>query len=282
MTDDRSLQRAAEAVASAEALLIGAGAGMGVDSGLPDFRGDKGFWKAYPPYEKLGLKFTDLADPSWFVDDPAVAWGFYGHRLNLYQATRPHAGFEILRRWAARMKHGAFVYTSNVDGHFQRAGFDAECVAEIHGTIEWMQCLHNCSAELFPASAPVVVDETTMRAVEPLPKCPECGQLARPNILMFGDGGWDESRTEVQRRRLQKWVVQVGNRPTVIIECGAGLAIPTVRRFSEILVGTGHATLVRINPREPDVPAGNVSLPMGALAALQEIDRRLNILKGSG
>ena len=42
------IQQAAEIVAAADALIISAGAGMGVDSGLPDFRGNEGFWKAYP------------------------------------------------------------------------------------------------------------------------------------------------------------------------------------------------------------------------------------------
>lgn len=43
-----NIQLAAEAIRNADAILIGAGAGMGVDSGLPDFRGNDGFWKAYP------------------------------------------------------------------------------------------------------------------------------------------------------------------------------------------------------------------------------------------
>src|SRR5512143_1476726 len=100
-------RQAAEAIAQAEALLIGAGAGMGVDSGLPDFRGPEGFWRAYPPYRKLGLAFEDLANPRWFDDDPALAWGFYGHRLNLYRKTAPHAGFAVLKRLAARAPQGA-------------------------------------------------------------------------------------------------------------------------------------------------------------------------------
>ena len=53
MSQHADLDRAAEAVASADTLLIGAGAGMGVDSGLPDFRGDKGFWRAYPALRRL-------------------------------------------------------------------------------------------------------------------------------------------------------------------------------------------------------------------------------------
>ncbi len=49
------MEEVAEVVKHARTLLIGAGAGMGVDRGLPDFRGDIGFWRAYPPYEKLVL-----------------------------------------------------------------------------------------------------------------------------------------------------------------------------------------------------------------------------------
>ncbi len=75
--------RAAEAIREADALLIAAGAGMGVDSGLPDFRGPEGFWKAYPPFGRLGLHFQQLACPGTLVRDPHLFWGFYGHRLNL-------------------------------------------------------------------------------------------------------------------------------------------------------------------------------------------------------
>ncbi|MEI6810367.1 MAG: NAD-dependent deacetylase, partial [bacterium] len=55
--------QAAEIIRSAELFAITAGAGMGVDSGLPDFRGDQGFWNAYPMYARLGLSFVDCANP---------------------------------------------------------------------------------------------------------------------------------------------------------------------------------------------------------------------------
>ena len=89
-----------QVVAEADALLITAGAGMGVDSGLPDFRGDKGFWKAYPPFERLGVSFVDMANPAWFARDPELAWGFYGHRLQLYRGNDATPRIRILQRWA--------------------------------------------------------------------------------------------------------------------------------------------------------------------------------------
>src|SRR5205807_8052746 len=94
------IRAAADAVRGADALLITAGAGMGVDSGLPDFRGPEGFWKAYPPYRELGLRFQQLANPQHFAVDPHLAWGFYGHRLNLYRSAKPHDGYRILLDWA--------------------------------------------------------------------------------------------------------------------------------------------------------------------------------------
>lgn len=45
------IEQASLAIRTAGLLLFSAGAGMGVDSGLPDFRGDEGFWRAYPPFE---------------------------------------------------------------------------------------------------------------------------------------------------------------------------------------------------------------------------------------
>jgi NAD-dependent SIR2 family protein deacetylase len=276
MIDEAVIQQAAHAVALADVLLIGAGAGMGVDSGLPDFRGDQGFWRAYPPYQKLGPRFTTLANPQWFIRDPALAWGFYGHRLNLYRAALPHEGFRILQSWGRRMKHGTFVFTSNVDGQFQRAGFAAERVLEIHGAIDWMQCTRDCGAGLFPADGITVsVDETSMRAREPLPFCPACGALARPNILMLGDWDWDDAHTRAQQARLIDWLKATRPNRMVIVECGAGTAIPTVRDFCEERAASPLATLIRINLREPLVPPRHLGLPIGALAGLRAIDQLL-------
>jgi NAD-dependent SIR2 family protein deacetylase len=58
-----AIERAATLIRQAQSLVIAAGAGMGVDSGLPDFRGNTGFWKAYPALEKAGLEFVSVASP---------------------------------------------------------------------------------------------------------------------------------------------------------------------------------------------------------------------------
>ena len=260
-------RRAAGLLAEADGLLITAGAGMGVDSGLPDFRGGQGFWRAYPALGRARIEFERIANPAAFDEDPALAWGFYGHRLRLYRDTVPHPGYELLRRLGARLPAGCFVFTSNVDGQFQKAGFDATRISECHGSIHYLQCVDACSEAIWSADdfSPQV-DEAHCRLVSALPRCPQCGALARPNILMFGDWRWLEQRTAAQQRGLQAWLRGVER--LLVIEIGAGTDVPTVRRFGESLPGR----LIRINPRAPHLGAGKgESLACSALDALRAI-----------
>ncbi|MCM2287985.1 MAG: NAD-dependent deacetylase [Sulfuritalea sp.] len=268
--------RCAELIDQADGLLITAGAGMGVDSGLPDFRGAEGFWKAYPALAKAGVHFQTIASPEAFRTLPRMAWGFYGHRLNLYRRTLPHDGFRILLELADSMPRGAFVFTSNVDGQFQKAGFRDSEICEAHGSIHHLQCLKGCAGDIWPAPGfDPIVDEEQCLLTSDLPTCPHCGGLARLNILMFGDAGWLEFRERIQNHAFQQWLRRV-ERP-VVIELGAGTSIPTVRMTGQQVGGP----LIRINPRESQVPhKTDISLAVGALEGLQGIANTLNRTEG--
>ncbi len=268
------LEKVAEIISNTNAILICAGAGMGVDSGLPDFRGNQGFWKAYPPYAEKGLSFVDMANPSWFHSDPEFAWGFYGHRLELYRNTPPHKGFDILLNWAKSKSKGYFVFTSNVDGHFQKAGFPDQNIIEIHGSIHHLQCLKSCSQNIFSAQEyNISIDETTMRAQNPLPTCPSCHSIARPNILMFGDWSWDTSRQESQMHNYQNWLSGIEKNKLTIIECGAGTGVPTVRYESERIAKHYSGMVIRINVRESQISSPHISISRGALDTIIDIDQ---------
>ncbi|WP_239026970.1 SIR2 family NAD-dependent protein deacylase [Geomonas oryzisoli] len=267
---------AAEAVAGAQALVVTAGAGMGVDSGLPDFRGDTGFWRAYPLYQRLGISFVDAANPEHFEHDPAFGWGFYGHRTNLYRATVPHAGFALLRDWAARYGLDLFVATSNVDGQFQKAGFPEQAVLEFHGSIHHLQCTGPCCDRIWDNREAFRIDEETMRA-DHVPLCPRCGRAARPNILMFGDYAWIGDRTQRQQEHFRQFLSRHLGRRITVVELGAGTAIPTVRAASERIGSLSGARVIRINPREPQIRQPHLSLPCGAVEGLSGIERMLRL-----
>lgn len=268
-------EQAAALIEQADGLIVAAGAGMGVDSGLPDFRGNEGFWRAYPALRESGLEFRSIASPAAFLNDPRQAWGFYGHRLALYRNTTPHAGFAMLKRWADRMANGVSVFTSNVDGQFQKAGFDEALIHECHGSIHHLQCSAPCSNAIWGVSGfEPEVDVASCTLLGSLPACPACAALARPNILMFNDGGWLDHRSARQERRQRDWLSRV--RRPLVIEIGAGSAIPSVRHFSHGVLREHSGRLIRINPTEFAVPtARDVGLACGALDALTAIDRLL-------
>lgn len=268
---DNACAEAAELISQSDGLLITAGAGLGIDSGLPDFRGENGFWSAYPALGKLGMDFKTIANPKAFATYPELAWGFYGHRLQLYRNTVPHEGFQRLLNLSTQMPNGARVFTSNVDGHFQKAGFQPEHVTECHGSIHHLQCMGSCGQAVWPADdfQPVVEADTCILQSH-LPICPSCGGLARPNILMFGDWGFQGRRYLLQESRLQAWLARAKH--PLVIEIGAGTSIPSVRQFGEEI----GCPLIRINPSEWQMGRkSDIAIPIGALDALLRITDRL-------
>ncbi len=268
------IAQAAEWIRHAPSLLVAAGAGMGIDSGLPDFRGANGFWRAYPALKKSRLRFESIASPDAFRTHPYTTWGFYGHRLNLYRTTQPHAGFGILNNWAQRMPHGGFVFTSNVDGHFQKAGFPPARIHECHGSIHRLQCSANCGGHLWsPADFHPQVDEAACQLQSELPRCPHCGALARPNILLFNDLDWNDLWTERQHMLLDAWLDTVP--APLVLEIGAGRTIATVRHFTQRMQQRG-SQLIRINLHEANIHNPKaIEIALGARQALEAIQQHL-------
>jgi NAD-dependent SIR2 family protein deacetylase len=278
MSVEENILKAQELISKAEALIITAGAGMGIDSGLPDFRGNEGFWKAYPPIAKLGISFVEMANPFWFKNNPKLAWAFYGHRFNLYKRTVPHIGFSILLELAARKNSNYFIFTSNVDGQFQKAGFSDMKIEECHGSIFHFQCAEPCCEQIWDAPLERInINENAFKAIEPFPTCPNCGGIARPNVLMFGDWLWIGKRSQLQTQRFRDWLASVNkiHQKLVVVELGAGTAVPTVRHTSEALTYEYGGHLIRVNPRDHQVSSGNISIPFGALEGIKKITNKI-------
>lgn len=249
-----TLQTAKNIIQEADAILITAGAGMGVDSGLPDFRGNEGLWKAYPPLKKAGYAFTQVESGYLFSKNPKLAWGFYGHRLNLYRETKPHYGFQLLHDLVKLKNNNYFIFTSNVDNHFQKAGFDKNKIYEVHGSIEYLQCINNCNNKVFKNHLKdMSIDMETLH-VKDIPYCKECNKVTVPNILLFGGTTFNEVRVKEQNKRFLQWLSDVKDLKVVILEIGAGKTVPTIRNFNDSY-SKRHENfkLIRINPLESEV-----------------------------
>ena len=117
------------------------------------------------------------------------------------------------------------------------------------------------------------IETKTLRAVSPLPRCPECHSIARPNILMFQDGDWVSRHAREQLDRYEQWLNQLAGHSLAVLEIGAGTAVPTVRMEAERLARLPGATLIRINPRDHESPGDALSIRQPAVQALQHLDR---------
>eukprot|EP01114_Cavostelium_apophysatum_P011645 TRINITY_DN25_c0_g2_i1.p1 TRINITY_DN25_c0_g2~~TRINITY_DN25_c0_g2_i1.p1 ORF type:complete len:328 (-),score=41.89 TRINITY_DN25_c0_g2_i1:1046-2029(-) len=239
---ESEILRAASAIASADFLLIGAGAGMSADSGLPVYAN----LSENPVYKQLGVTFNQIVTPQMLVRNPAL---FYGHELSvqsLLTGATPHEGYEIISRWRTALLRknevtepflsrqfqndssvapidNVFVVTSNLDGHFIKSGFHPNEVAQIHGSGNYWQCggvpgrgfplfeKPPCCSNIFPAPSPseYSIDTATMQAVFPggakYLKCKFCSEgIARPNTLLFGDGNEFIHHPDIVRRKEEK------------------------------------------------------------------------------
>ena len=282
---------------SADALLICTGAGMGVDAGVPDFRGTEALFSQFKT-----MSYSQMSNAEHFHTDPAFAWGLNYTQLDIYRQAVPHDGFERLLRWVAALSKPWFCFTSNIDGMLQKAGFPDKQVVACHGDLRYFQCsVPNCAGSSRPAGAPpavwrhslptdLAVDTATLRLADPSlledrkMRCPRCGSLARPNVKFCYDRGFVTSTFAREKQAaFDRFVgaVRETKRRVVVLELGAGCAIPTVRTKSEEVVASGgHGScLIRVNPNDPQAPFTHpmrcVQLKLGAAEALARIDEAL-------
>ncbi len=265
-------QQAKQIIQDADVLLITAGAGMGVDSGLPDFRGNEGLWRAYPLLKKQQFSFAKIATEKGLQQFPKLAWALFGHMFDLFNATRPHEGFKILLE-TAQKKKDYFVVTSNIDSHFQKAGFDAQRIYEIHGRLNTFEC--SACKNIWQPDTNFRFDiDPKLMNLKGVPKCPHCGKMARPNVLLFKDLGYNHQESDEQASRFNDFMHKYdqGDHHIAILEFGAGKGVPSIRNLGEYIFSkVEQSSLIRVNPLDYDGPENVIGLPVGALKAIRTI-----------
>jgi NAD-dependent deacetylase len=161
-----TVERLAELMDACRPCVVLTGAGISTESGIPDFRSPTGVWAQYDPME--------YATIDAFLEDPAKVWDFYGRRLAMLDEAQPNDGHRALAELEDRGWVSAIV-TQNIDRLHERAG--SRTLVEVHGSIRTSSCLA-CGA---------VVSFAEVVALLPVPGCPSCGRILRPDVVMFGE-----------------------------------------------------------------------------------------------
>jgi NAD-dependent deacetylase len=229
-----SSEMAGEWLRSAASVVVLTGAGISAESGIPTFRGPGGLWRSYRP--------EDLATPEAFARDPKLSWEWYDWRRSVIAAAEPNPGHAALAD-IEQCRPRFTLVTQNVDGLHDRAG--SRRLLKIHGDIWTLRC---------------TVCRREWRDLRPSlpelpPKC-DCGAMARPGVVWFGetlpDGVWSEA---VEAARNAELMLVVGT--SAVVYPAAGLIE---------LVKAAGAKVIEINPAETPV-SGLVDLSWSAPAA---------------
>ena len=182
-----TLHRSADLIRASKRVLLLTSAGMSADSNIPTFRDKDGYWKNFPPFKEKNLEAQDLASPWAFRNELPHAWAFYEWRRRNANENQPHEGYRIINKWFKKCE--GCIHTTNTDGFHLISGCDKERILEVHGSMWRLQCLNTCTHQYWEDfSVPLCdLDSQTMKASN-YPICTQCRGIARPHILMFGDG----------------------------------------------------------------------------------------------
>jgi len=160
------VQQAAEALVRWRHGVALTGAGISVDSGIPDFRSTGGLWERFDPLEYASIQA--------FRDSPQRVWKMLAELDLLLQNARPNPAHRAL----ARLEHLGVLdglVTQNVDNLHQEAG--SQQVVEFHGNGSQLRCL-SCGA---------VEPATRLRELGMPPRCPGCKDVLKPDVVFFGE-----------------------------------------------------------------------------------------------
>jgi NAD-dependent deacetylase len=221
------IKRAAKDILNSQKTIALTGAGISVESGIPDFRSAGGLWSKYDPEE--------YAHISAFQSDPKKVWQMIKEMMELVLGAEPNPAHSALAE-LEQMGLLSSVITQNVDGLHQRAGNIK--VIEFHGSNQWLVCLQ-CGYR----------QEAASFSFENIPpRCPQCSFILKPDVVFFGEPIPGEAQDRAfEEARTCDVVLVVGTSAVVYPAAG----IPTLAKQN-------GATVIEINT-EPTALTGFIS-----------------------
>lgn len=246
--DARRIDQVVDLLRRSRSLLFITGAGLSADSGLPTYRGVGGLYDGRNADEDLPIEV--LLSGQMMAARPDLTWKYL---LQIEQACRgrqPNRGHAVIAEMESRFDR-VWVLTQNVDGFHRRAG--SHNVIDIHGDVHHLRCTRCDHQE-------TVADYT---GLTPPPKCPACGGLVRPDVVLFGE--------RLPLAQLATYQAETSRGFDLVLSVGTTSVFPYI---SAPVLDAYHfkKPSVEINPGPTDVTEFvTVKLPLGAAAALDAI-----------
>ena len=255
---------------------------MSVDSGIPTYRGNKGYWEKEIEVNGKMYAYDTISSLDMWKKFPELAWGFKASMCKLINEKKPHSGYyELLKKLKEKYNDNYFVCTSNIDDYFFKSGFNKEKIYELHGSVKNLQCFDkkcNNRYGIWELKKLPDYDEKTLIAKN-LPKCPRCKSLARPNVSMFGDFDFYSTHYDHQKRRFLKWLNINKNNKLIILEIGCGIN-PHSLRMNNGKMMSGEWKMpkinnvlgtIRINPSDEENQKDTIHIKLGAKNGIRTI-----------
>lgn len=265
---EEQIERAANMIKQADAVLIGAGAGMSTAAGLS--YGGKRFTDNFSEFiEKYGTIYMRDMYSAGFYPFPTeeAKWGYWS-KHSWVNRIEPE-GLPLYREVYHLVKDKThFVLTTNVDHQFWKAGFSDEVIFATQGDYGLIQCEKGCHNKTYDAVKLFgQMNQARKDCLVPaymVPKCPVCGGNMAMNLrcdqYFVEDEHWHEAA-----RRYEIFLKENRKQSIVLLELGVGFNTPTIIRFpfEKMVRDRKNWTLVRLNLEEAVVPESFGSRAVG-------------------
>lgn len=226
-----SLKELKEQIENADAIIIGAGAGLSTSAGL-EYSG-KRFCDNFSDFaEKYGLQ--DMYSAGFYPFETLEEYWAYWSRhiyLNRYQAI-PNRVYNDLLSLVNDKDY--FVLTTNVDHCFQKAGFDKKRLFYTQGDYGLFQCSKACQQETYDNETQIkhmVEQQKDMKIpTDLIPYCSHCGAPMTVNLRIDGtfvqDSGWYKAS-----ERYSEFLRKHENLHVLYLELGVGNNTPIIIKY---------------------------------------------------
>ena len=254
--DNMKLNKIAEYIKNADAIVLGAGAGLSASAGL--LYSGKRFTDNFKEYiDRYGMQ--DMYSAGFYpFETQEEKWAYWSKHIyfNRYEFSVGKVYKDLLD---IVLEKEYFVITTNVDHQFYKAGFPKERVFATQGDYGLLQCANGCHKKLYDNETLVyeMVEKQKDCKIpsELVPKCPVCGGDMEVNLrcdeYFVEDEEWDNSL-----RRYEKFIGENQNKNIVFIELGVGMNTPGIIKYSfwRMTNNIKDAKYICINLNEAYVP----------------------------